>query len=100
MDACTQSKNISHKGVEHEKKHLKIKTLTKKNVTSSPVIKNDYDDYDDYDCCDSFMTGYCRCNEIEENAGFTIDYYTDSQESMGKYVCKRCYKTSFKCECQ
>jgi hypothetical protein len=94
MDSCTQSKNISPTGVKQEKKQRKIKTLHKKNVTS-PFIK-----YDDYDCCDSFISGYCRCNDIEKEAGFIIDYYTDRIESTGKYVCKLCYKIPVKCDCQ
>ncbi len=42
--------------------------------------------------CDNCMRGQCICDEIEESAGFTRGRY-------GKYVCKECHKTPFRCMC-
>ena len=45
------------------------------------------------------MSTYCRCDEIEKEAGFIRNYETKHEESMGKYVCKYCYKLPLKCKC-
>ena len=95
MDPQDSFKNISSTKVTKviEEKKINKKNSQRKSRKSYDVYKSDYSHY-----CDC-ETLYCRCNEIEEDAGFTIDYRSDSKETMGKYVCKLCYKLPIKCEC-
>ena len=88
MDLNEPTKNISNE----------IKPVIKKN-NRKKVTNNYLRSYSTAECCDNYMSPYCNCNDIEEEAGFTRDYRSFSVETAGKYVCKRCYQTSFKCEC-
>ena len=73
-------------------------TITKKQKTKTSNDRSDYDDHNDY-FCDNCMSTYCRCDDIDKEAGFIRDYETKNEESMGKYVCKYCYKLPLKCKC-
>ena len=49
--------------------------------------------------CDCTNSLYCDCADIERAAGFVKDYTSKNEDTIGKYVCIRCRKTSFKCNC-
>ena len=70
-------------------------TITKKQKTKTSIDVSDHNDY----FCDNCMSTYCRCDDIEKDAGFICDYETKNEESVGKYVCKYCYKLPLKCKC-
>jgi len=59
-------------------------------------IKEQQFNTSDCDCTNSL---YCNCADIERAAGFVKDYNSKNEDTMGKYVCIRCRKTSFKCDC-
>ena len=116
MDHNNHSTNISPIGVAHETSNrnlAKTKTSIKKTGNSLYSVRSNIKKYneecDDFaDYCDDFadycdncnsMSVYCRCDDIEEKAGFTRDYRTDRKETTGKFVCKRCYNLPLKCDC-
>ena len=69
-----------------------------KNYSNHNDIKH-HKEYVYHEFCDNCMRTLCMCDDIEKEAGFMIDHTSDRKETIGKYVCINCRKTSFKCEC-
>ena len=84
-----------------EKKNIKSYKKVKKNTNHirsyKPSVNHDFDGYMYF--CENCTSSYCRCNDIEEEAGFTIDHISNNEHTMNKYVCKICYKLPINCEC-